>query len=142
MDLTTRDYSREARERLGDALTARRVEVSPAWANRAEFLRVTGLNKKLVERLELGQPANYRPSTQALVARAYQVTAASLRQVLDGTGGLVPEARPAVDDRPLIVQTAWSDEMVRRIWGMHLVDEHDRLMFIRAYLERYSQRAG
>ena len=94
MDLRTRDYSAEDRKRLGDALTARRVAVSPAWANRAEFIRATGISKKLAERLETGWPGSYRTSTLAVVARAYRVTLESIGATLDG-GSLVPAAEPA-----------------------------------------------
>lgn len=96
MDLRTRDYSAEDRKRLGDALTARRVAVSPAWANRAEFIRATGISKKLAERLETGWPGSYRTSTLAVVAQAYQVTLESIGATLDG-GSLVPAAEPPTD---------------------------------------------
>jgi transcriptional regulator with XRE-family HTH domain len=98
VELRTRDYSAEDRKRLGDALTARRVAVSPAWANRAEFIRATGISKKLAERLETGQAGNFRTSTLAVIAQACRVTLESIAATLDG-GSLIPaaEPRPAED---------------------------------------------
>lgn len=84
-------YPQEAWERLGRLLEERRGELNPDWANRAQFLRDTGMNKKLIERLELARLDSYRPATLAKVSVAYGWTADSIRRILSGGE---PVARP------------------------------------------------
>lgn len=136
MDLRTRDYGEADRLRLAEALIARRVAISPAYANRAEFIRASGLNKKLVERLETGHPGNYRTSTLALVARAYEVTLDSVSAPLHG-GQLAPAAgSPGSDDEPagpfpeceferrILALDAISDDQKKQIIVAHRAEGH------------------
>jgi transcriptional regulator with XRE-family HTH domain len=83
------DYSLDQWRRLGELLTDRRTAIDNAYSVRAEFLRVTGLSKKMAERLETGKPGNYHSSSLAKIARAYQVTRDSIAAALAG-GDLVP----------------------------------------------------
>jgi hypothetical protein len=86
-------HPQEAWERLGRLLEERRGELNPDWANRAQFLRDTGMNKKLIERLELAKLDSYRPATLAKVSVAYGWTADSIRRILSGGE---PQPRPNV----------------------------------------------
>lgn len=99
-------YPPEAWERLGRLLEERRGELNPEWANRAQFLRDTGMNKKLVERLELAKPGQYRPATLAKVSVAYGWTGDSIRRILAG-GQPQPRADAVPAPQPLIAQDAY-----------------------------------
>jgi transcriptional regulator with XRE-family HTH domain len=129
VDLRTREYSQEDRDRLGRALTARRVAVSPAWANRAEFIRATKINKKLAERIEAGQPGSYRTSTLALIAGAYRVTLESIQDALEG-GELVPAGSPAAtrEDQDETVLARAMDAFLRCVAESDLPDDRKRLL--------------
>ena len=99
-------YPQEAWERLGRLLEERRGELNPDWANRAQFLRDTRMNKKLIERLELAKLDSYRPATLAKVSVAYGWTADSIRRILSGGE---PVARPgsAPTEAPLVGNDDW-----------------------------------
>lgn len=92
------DYPHDAWERLGRSLTRRRVELDPSYANRAEFLRATGLNKKFIERLETASPANYRDATLAKAELAYRWEEGSIRGVLEGREPASASGAPVADE--------------------------------------------
>lgn len=90
-------YPQEAWERLGRLLEERRGELNPDWANRAQFLRDTGMNKKLIERLELARLDSYRPATLAKVSVAYGWTADSIRRILSGGEPVARSEAPSAE---------------------------------------------
>lgn len=104
-------YPQEAWERLGRLLEERRGELNPDWANRAQFLRDTGMNKKLIERLELAKPGHYRPATLAAVSVAYGWTGDSIRRILSG-GEAVARPESIAGEPALTAEDAFEEAVM------------------------------
>lgn len=71
-------------KRLGEMLTARRIELDPRNQNRRRFADRVGINYRVLFDIEQGKRANYGPNMLAAVERAYAWKAGSIEQVLDG----------------------------------------------------------
>ena len=130
-------YPQEAWERLGRLLEERRGELNPDWANRAQFLRATGMNKKLIERLELAKLDSYRPATLAKVSVAYGWTADSIRRILEGRE---PQPRPeTASPEPALVAL---DEVEAGILASAKLSSGEKAAMIRGHRERARQEAA
>jgi len=99
--------SRKAWARLGDQLTARRGELGyGGFRKRAAFARDRGAGRmsyRNFTRVETGERDYYPPETLDTIADIYEVTRASVRAVLDGSGGLVPAGGSAATPKPGIL---------------------------------------
>ncbi|MGW9447065.1 helix-turn-helix domain-containing protein [Bacillus mobilis] len=90
--------SDENRRHTGEALTQRRVELSPEWKNLSEFSRATGVTYKTLQRIEGGVDHRFSTGTLLELDRAYQYPAGTIRGMLDGAAP--PTETPA---GPLLV---------------------------------------
>lgn len=100
--------SDDTRREIGDALTERRVEISPEYKNLSAFSRATGVNYKNLQRIESGADHRFSTGTLLELDRAYQYPAGTIRSMLDGSSPptpplegplLVPRGtRPAIEE--------------------------------------------
>jgi hypothetical protein len=81
---TTSQDPHDRRVELGKLLEARRGELG--YESRPAFEKGTGLNTRLAADVEKGYRDNFKPDTIGRIARAYQVTPASIARYLDGHG--------------------------------------------------------
>ncbi len=93
--MTVRSASQRAWTRLGELLAERREELDARYYSRAVFAEERGINLKLAQDIETSARRNFTPPTlQDVIARAYGVTYASIRAVLDEHPGSDLEAAP------------------------------------------------
>lgn len=71
-------------KRLGEMLTARRIELDPRNQNRRRFADRVRINYRVLFDIEQGKRANYGPNMLAAVERAYGWRAGSIERVLNG----------------------------------------------------------
>lgn len=77
-------YPKEAWERLGELLRARRLQLGSGLESREAFAKAKGLTEHLVVEIEESRRANFSVDTLAAIETAYQWAAGSVRLVLDG----------------------------------------------------------
>lgn len=140
-------YPREAWERLGELLIARRVELDVQFRNRRAFAAAVDMEYRVLYDLERGRRTNFTTSTLRAVERAYGLAAGSVERTLAGgelepagqqpTPGPVPErtvveipadASPAEVAGMKAIQDILDaqQEEIRRLWAQQ--EQHARDM--------------
>jgi transcriptional regulator with XRE-family HTH domain len=87
--------------RLGELLQdRRRRELDPQYYSRSAFAAATGVNLRYVQEIERNKRENFTPlELRDKISKAYQVTYASVRAVIDGIPGADLEAAPGSPPR-------------------------------------------
>jgi hypothetical protein len=112
----------DARERLGELLVQRRIELNPRWRKRTVFAEDHGLNWRLLYDIERARRDTFGDETLAAVEVAYRWRKGSIAAVLAGRDPV-----PMGDDAPprddladleaeLGVDLSSLPPDVRRIW--------------------------
>jgi len=82
-------------ERVGPLLTARRVEISPRYANRVNFAAERGVNWRTAHDAERAKRSNFTDETLRQLESAYMLVPGSLDRTLAGD-----DLEPAPAERP------------------------------------------
>lgn len=147
-------------KRAGRMLAARRVQISPRYANRRTFAAETGMNWRTLHDVELAKRDNFRPETLRAFETAYRLAPGSLARTLEG-GELEPLPVPRIAPVPappagseaeaegrfmdLLLRADPRDLEVLRIIGRALDSEGDpmpwsrRLAIAADYLARFDR---
>jgi hypothetical protein len=145
-------------KRLGELLVRRRIELDPRYANRQTFTTERGILYRTVGDLEHGARSNYDSSTLAAAEVAYGLQAGAIAAALGGaplvaaaaeqaagrsrpTGPLT--AVPDAADEDAVIELLIANEqdperrgVLERTWGFKEIPKKDRLVMLRALLER------
>lgn len=100
---------------LGAALKARRVELDPAYKNRALFAQHTGLNYRLIGDIEQARRDVYRGTTMQAIERAYRLKPGSIQRHLDHGQPLSPDAPEITRPETALTAEELADPVVRTI---------------------------
>lgn len=106
--LRTRDYSQEARDRLGNAVTVARLAAGHMW--RTTFAKVAGVSIRSLSALELGEPTVGQATLFAVASALPNWTEKTPQAILEGATVVAndepaptPEPEPAPVDPGLAV---------------------------------------
>src|ERR1700733_5729560 len=112
----------DARERLGELLVQRRIELNPRWRKRTVFAEDHGLNWRLLYDIERARRDTFSDETLAAVEVAYRWRKGSIAAVLAGgdpapmSDGASPRDELADLEAELGVDLSSLPPDVRRIW--------------------------
>ncbi|NRQ38546.1 hypothetical protein HII36_42995 [Nonomuraea sp. NN258] len=76
---------REAWQRLGTLLRARRAEIDPRYKNRALFCEERGMTPRVISDLEGARRRNFEPETLRLIEIAYELAPGAITDATKGT---------------------------------------------------------
>lgn len=142
--LRTRDYSPEARERLGDAVTKAREAAGYKW--RTEFAKAAGgINVRSIEMLENGEPGVGQTILYAVARALPNWTEDTVRHILEDPDFPIPptDARPDLHMvRPSEDELDLRDETERKLWAITDLPEDDRWEYIYQHRARKQRRSA
>lgn len=112
-------------QRVGPMLAARRVQLSPRYANRRTFAAEAGVNWRTLHDAERAKRANFKPETLRQFESAYRLASGSLDRTLAG-GDLEPipssGVPPLIPEPPTAAEEAlekFPDDLVSQaIWRL------------------------